>query len=132
MESTSLKHWGIKGMKWGVHRYQNSDGSLTSRGKKRYSTHEDYEKAHSKKHVSEMSDHELKERNNRLNMEKQYRDLTKKKNIGSSVVKGLIAGAGTIVALEGAYRTYKRVGNGALDAIGDWVVKGIDLTKPFA
>ena len=30
-----LKHWGIPGMKWGVRRFQNRDGSLTSAGKKR-------------------------------------------------------------------------------------------------
>lgn len=31
-----LTHWGIKGMRWGVRRYQNKDGSLTPAGKKRY------------------------------------------------------------------------------------------------
>lgn len=31
-----LYHWGIKGMKWGVRRYQNKDGSLTPAGQKRY------------------------------------------------------------------------------------------------
>lgn len=31
-----LYHHGIKGMKWGVRRYQNEDGSLTNAGKKRY------------------------------------------------------------------------------------------------
>lgn len=30
-------HFGIKGMKWGVRRYQNKDGTLTSAGRKRYS-----------------------------------------------------------------------------------------------
>ena len=30
-----LCHHGILGMKWGVRRYQNKDGSLTSAGKKR-------------------------------------------------------------------------------------------------
>lgn len=30
-----LCHWGIKGMKWGVRRYQNEDGTLTPAGKKR-------------------------------------------------------------------------------------------------
>lgn len=28
-----LYHWGIKGMKWGVRRYQNKDGTLTAAGK---------------------------------------------------------------------------------------------------
>ena len=37
MDDLYLKHHGILGQKWGVRRYQNSDGSLTSEGKKRYS-----------------------------------------------------------------------------------------------
>ena len=31
-----LIHHGVKGMKWGVRRYQNPDGSLTDKGKKKY------------------------------------------------------------------------------------------------
>lgn len=34
---SELYHHGIKGMKWGVRRYQNDDGTLTGAGKKRYS-----------------------------------------------------------------------------------------------
>lgn len=36
--SPSLEHHGVKGQRWGVRRYQNADGSLTSAGKKRYGT----------------------------------------------------------------------------------------------
>ena len=31
-----LAHWGIKGQKWGLRRFQNPDGSLTPEGQKRY------------------------------------------------------------------------------------------------
>lgn len=33
--SGNLHHWGVKGMKWGVRRYQNKNGGLTPLGKKR-------------------------------------------------------------------------------------------------
>lgn len=117
MESSTLKHYGVKGMKWGVRRKRTS--------------HEDYQKAHSKKSVREMSDKELRERNNRLQMEQQYAQLTKRKNRGAKAVKAIIAGAGTLVALDGALKTYTKYGNGALDKVGDWVLSGINLSGPL-
>ena len=43
-----LYHHGIKGMKWGVRRYQNEDGSLTNAGKSRYATVEEAKAAYKK------------------------------------------------------------------------------------
>jgi hypothetical protein len=34
-----LTHYGILGMKWGIRRFQNKDGTLTTAGKVRYSDH---------------------------------------------------------------------------------------------
>lgn len=36
MNSHIIVHHGIKGMRWGVRRYQNKDGTLTPEGRQRY------------------------------------------------------------------------------------------------
>lgn len=126
MESNSLSHYGIRGMRWGVRRYQNSDGTYTSIGKKRKyqeTAHEDYINAHSKKSIKSMSNAELKARNNRLQMEQQYANLTRKTSSGKKAVQMFIKGAGLLSGAMAAYGTYKKVGNQALDSIGDWVLR---------
>lgn len=96
MNETTLQHWGIKGMKWGVRRYQNKDGSLTELGRKREKEMNEKLKSAKKenetlrkenetlkknvqalrpKSAVEMSDAELNARVNRLNLEQRYKQL---------------------------------------------------------
>lgn len=128
MDNNELYHYGVLGMKWGVRRSPSQLGhKIRIKRKKKPSepVHEDYKKAHSKKKVSSMSDAELRNRNNRLQMERQYVQLTEKKSKGKKIVSGIIATAGTIAAAEGAYKTYKRVGAKILDKLGDYAVDNI-------
>ena len=46
MSQNYLSHHGIKGQKWGVRRFQNRNGALTTKGKKRYNETEFEEKLH--------------------------------------------------------------------------------------
>lgn len=126
MENNSLSHYGIRGMRWGVRRYQNSDGTYTSIGRKRKrqeTAHEDYINAHSKKSVKSMSNAELKARNNRLQMEQQYANLTRKTSNGKKAVQMFIKGAGLLSGSVAAYGTYKKYGNKAIEALGDYVLR---------
>nr|DAM67720.1 MAG TPA: hypothetical protein [Caudoviricetes sp.] len=85
-----LYHYGTLGMKWGVRRYQNRDGSLTPAGKKRYAKlNSELNKLRpgaSKDRQSEynkhagVSDDELKARIARLKLEDEYSQLASKLN----------------------------------------------------
>lgn len=92
METNFLAHYGILGMRWGVRR-----------------TPEQLERASgppAEKPVSELSDDEIQQRIDRINLERRYKDLTKPevqkksargkafcedllKDIGGNVVKNL-------------------------------------------
>ena len=69
----ALAHHGILGQKWGVRRYQNEDGSLTSQGKKRYSTKEIIE---ARKKLGEEKNKlsQLEKRKSDIESETEYRD----------------------------------------------------------
>lgn len=118
--SSELYHHGILGMKWGVRRYQNKDGSYTAEGKLRRSedhtskSHSDYEKRHDGKNVRELSDAELRDRLNRLQMENQYKQLSSSSvAAGEKYVSDFVKALGTAVTITGAavtlYQNYGKI-----------------------
>lgn len=88
----NLSHHGIRGMKWGKRNgppYPLTQSSKSqaerkaSTGKTEGSEKKDTETS-GKKKISDMSDSELKEAISRLQLEKQYKDLTKSENVKKS------------------------------------------------
>lgn len=90
-----LYHHGILGMKWG-------------RRKSKY-TSKDYRraKALSKKKTNQLSNKELKELNNRYQLESTYNKNKSQRNVGRKIVVGSLATAGAIAGAIGTYTTIK-------------------------
>lgn len=106
--SEYISHFGIKGMKWGVRRYQSEDGSLTPEGRKRYGRSEDSEKVREfrKKPVEAMSNQELQTVITRMNLERQYRDLRSSEiNSGKKKAKEILDYANTASQFYNLYNS---------------------------
>lgn len=106
--SDYISHFGTKGMKWGIRRYQNRDGSLTPEGRKRYGRSEDSEKVKElrKKPVSAMSNQELETVIRRMNLERQYRDLKSSEiNSGKKKAKEVLDYANTASQFYNLYNS---------------------------
>lgn len=89
-EKDYLKHYGVKGMKWGVRR-------------KTRKTSSDYNESREikKKHVSEMSNEELRKLNKRMDLEQNYKRLNPSyAQRGMKYIGTAVATTGTILALQ--------------------------------
>ena len=121
----NLSHSGVKEQRWGIRRYQNPDGTYTELGKQRRrkgfqnsNTRSSGSRASKKlkearrKDINEMTDAELKEYNNRLQLERQYADLTKgsisdAKQFANNTAKAVVSGIITGIAIEAGKKFIK-------------------------
>lgn len=124
-----LYHHGIKGMKWGVRRYQNKDGSLTAAGKKQAKSGGDsslkaanqlssstqnitrasqsyvrgkVRSNYNPKSISKMTDDELRRRINRMRLEHDYEDVMVEHTMrqnGYRETQAMLQKAGDIVTI---------------------------------
>ena len=97
----TIIHYGIPGMRWGIRRFQNRDGTLTAAGRARYNPDGKRKKA------IDMDDEDLTKSNRRLQSEFQYNQLTGRhyKNRASGMDMTVKAGAsatGSFLAVSGA------------------------------
>ena len=110
--SNELYHFGIKGQKWGVRRFQNEDGTRTSLGRERRRGNRlaraaskkksDY-KAYRKriKRIDKMSDEEIANRIKRLESEAKLKDLERQKMIpGGKAVADILSSSGKNAATK--------------------------------
>lgn len=114
-----LKHYGIKGMKWGVVRDRGANGRV------KRSVSEDHvnSRESAKRKHSEMSNAELKRLNERLQLEKTNRELQSRGALQK--IKAGTAVAGTILAVGTTITTaYNFVNSPA----GKAVIAGVKKT----
>lgn len=124
-----LMHYGIKGMKWGVRRYQNKDGTLTAAGKKRereqtrgWSKEAKEARRIKRKSVNQMTNKELQTLNRRLDLEANYKRLNPSAaQRGLAYVGAAAAAIGTVNTLVKNSDKIAKFGRDAIDVGSQFV-----------
>lgn len=150
-----LYHYGRKGMKWGQNIFgrRNSSGSVSKKSitksissriskankqRKKAKAQEDKKKQEvkesnkiKKKKVSEMTDDELRSRINRLQMEKQYRDLEASlyPKKGESYITKALKDAGQSSLKNLSEQAFDTIGGETINKIGE-MIAGYDAKNP--
>lgn len=110
MSNNTLYHYGVLGMRWG-RRKPSSSSRITTGSRKRASQSEDHIRAKSlkKKKLSQMSNAELRELNNRMQLESQYKNLKKQDiSTGKKFVKDIMYDSAKEVTKEYAKKYAKK------------------------
>ena len=100
MDQNELSHYGVPGMKWGVRRTGASSASSKT---KKGPPSEDYKRMQDmkKRGTKNLSTAELKELTGRMQLEKQYKDLSKASvSKGRAFVKDTLKSTGKEIAKE--------------------------------
>lgn len=100
-ESDYLAHHGVKGMKWGIRKVRERSAQRKAAKESTYSEEYKNTKALRKKKVSQMSDDELRQAINRMNLERQYKSLKSSNiNAGQKFVQEVLRDSAKEVAKE--------------------------------
>lgn len=117
--NNELQHFGVKGQKWGVRRYENKDGTLTPAGRKRYNE-DGTKKTHKQKKAYKAEVKVAKKQAKKDEKEAKKLNATK----GQVRTKAVLSAVGTYAISQGVAARLAVSGQGpaamALGAVGTY------------
>ena len=106
IKKQAMKHYGTKGMKWGVRKKRSASASSKATSKLR------------KKKAFELSDDQIKKVNGRLNLEKQYKQLNASTtDKGKSLANKVVGGAAVTVLTAAVAAGFTSAGKAVITTV---------------